>query len=446
MAQERLQTPASTASLRRALGALLPRVGLPELLQEVESWTNFTAAFEHLTARREPTLKHQEAIHAALLAVLVAEATNVGLTAMAAASGIPHGQLVRVYDWYLREETLQQAIGILIAFHQTLPLTSAFGSGTISSSSESEFARLVSGPQAHYRGGRNGSSRKVSMYSHVSDQATQFWIDLVNPLAQEAPYALDGLVAQRLLPIQEHIADISGNTDLLFGLFELLGYRLTLPLADLAGQPLIRAQEGASYGVLDPALTQTIHDSVISAQWETLNRLAASCKDHLVRPSVLLPKLQNMHEEAALRQALQEVGRIARTRSLLTFITDDSQLQRVLAGQHRSASIDALARAVFFGQQGRLSDRDPAAQLRRALALSLVINAIIVWNTRYLEVAAQESARRGQPVPEEMWPYLHPIMWEHIHLVGKYCFNHHEVRAEQNNSSHSDCLEDELSE
>ncbi len=443
--QERLQTAPATAAMRRALMALLPRVGLPHLLQEVDSWTGFTSAFDHLTTRREPTASHQEAIRPALLAALVAEATNIGLTSMAAAAGIPHGQLVRVADWYLREETLQQAIKMLIAFHHSLPLTRAFGSGDLSASSESEFARLITGPLASHQAARGAASRKVTMYSHVSDQAMQFWIGLVNPLAQEAGYALDGLVAQQLPPNHEHIANIPGN-DLLFGLAELLGYRLALPLHDLSNQFMTRPQEGSSYGALDPLLKYPIREPLIIEQWEALNRLAASLRDQLVRPSVILPKLHNLHEETALQQALQEIGRIARTRYLLNFIADPSVRQRVLAGQLRSASLDAMGRAIFFGQQGRLSDRDAAAQLRRALALSLVINAIIVWNTRHLEAAAQESAQRGQPVPEEMWRALHPIMWEHIHLVGEYCFDQGHGSAGQKDVSHSACSESEHAE
>jgi TnpA family transposase len=443
---ERFQMPAAAAATRRALTALLPRIGLPQLLVEVDSWSGFTSAFDHLTARREPTPEHQAALRPTLLAVLVAEATNIGLTAMAAASGIPHGQLVRVYDWYLREETLQQAIKTLMTFHQSLPLTSAFGSGAVSSSGEIEFARLVSGPHVHYQAGHGTSSRKVTLYSHVSDQAIQFWSGLVNPLAPEASYALDGLVAAQLPPLHEHIANSPGCPDLLFGLCELLGYRLALPLHDLSSQLLTRAQDDSSYGALDPLLQHPIREPMILSQWETMNRLAASLQDQLSRPSLLLPKLHNMHEDTALQQALQEMGRIARTRYILRSITDASLRQRVLAGQHRCASLDAMARAIFFGQQGRFCDRDSAAQIRRALALSLVINAIIVWNTRYLGIAAQESARRGQPVPEEMWHYLQPIMWEHIRLVGDYVFEQIPLPDDQTCSSHSECCENADSE
>lgn len=41
-----------------------------------------------------------------------------------------------------------------------------------------------------------------------------------------------------------------------------------------------------------------------------------------------------------------------------------------------------MPRAVLFGRQGRLGDRAYEAQLNRASALSVAINAIVVWYTR----------------------------------------------------------------
>lgn len=49
-----------------------------------------------------------------LLAVLVAEATNLGISTMAHASGIPLHKLEQVYDLYFREETLRAAIDKII--------------------------------------------------------------------------------------------------------------------------------------------------------------------------------------------------------------------------------------------------------------------------------------------------------------------------------------------
>jgi TnpA family transposase len=69
---------------------------------------------------------------------------------MARASGIPVGQLTRVADWYLREETLRAAITALIHFHQNLPLTEAFGEGTTSSSDGLRFGIAASALNARH--------------------------------------------------------------------------------------------------------------------------------------------------------------------------------------------------------------------------------------------------------------------------------------------------------
>lgn len=417
--QEQLQVPPTAAPLRRALISLLPRVGLPELLLEVDSWTMFTSAFVHLTARREPTVDQLSLLRPALFAVLVAEATNIGLTTMSAASGIPHGQLVRVYDWYIREETLRQANELLLHFHQNLPLAAAFGSGAISASSTIHLGAGGVGSSAHHH--PSGSTR--ALYSHVSDQGTQRWVGMIDPLVHEATYLLEGVLAQHLHPVREHTADAPGSTELLFGLLHLLGYQFAPPLRDLSYQSLIRAEAREDYGTLDPVLSYAIPHSLIEAQWDELNRLVASLKDGRVTPALFLNRVLLPRKQDPLSQALREIGRIARTQHILTYLLDPALRQRILRSLIKAESLDALARALFFGQQGRFSDRGAEARLNRALALGLVMNAIVVWNTRYLDAAAAALAKRGQPVPEDVWPYLSPILWEHLHLVGDYRFD-----------------------
>jgi hypothetical protein len=89
-----------------------------------------------------------------------------------------------------------------------------------------------------------------------------------------------------------------------------------------------------------------------------------------------------------------------------------------------------MARALFFGRQGRFTDRGYEAQLNRASALSLVLNAIVVWNTRYFEQAQTALARQGDPVAESIWKHLSAIQLEHIHLVGAYHFTDVQLEGE----------------
>jgi TnpA family transposase len=68
--------------------------------------------------------------------------------------------------------------------------------------------------------------------------------------------------------------------------------------------------------------------------------------------------------------------------------------------------LHSLAHDIAFGRQGRFHDRGYEAQLNRASALSVVINAIAVWNTRYFEQAQAALARQGVSVPAYVWQHL----------------------------------------
>ena len=58
-------------------------------------------------------------------------------------------------------------------------------------------------------------------------------------------------------------------------------------------------------------------------------------------------------------------------------------------------------------------------QCYRASGLNLVVAAIILWNTVYLEKAFAE-VRDRQNVPDEFLTYLSPLGWDHINLTGDY--------------------------
>jgi len=422
-ALEAVQIPPLAGEIRQALAGMLPLVSLSELLLEVDRWTSFSKDLLHLTARGEPSPRHVAATRPALFAVLVAEATNIGLPTMSRASGIPHGQLVRVHDWCFREETLREAITTLVRYHQTLPLTASFGPGTTSSSDGMRFGSSASVLGARHLPRYFGVRRGLSVYSHVSDQGPQFSVAVINCQLREATFALDGVLHQDVYRIEEHYTDTHGYTDLIFGLCEVLGVRFTPRLRDLPDQVIYRAKKGVDYGALAMVLRRGIRDELVIEHWDEINRVAASMHDGLVVPSLVVAKLQSLRRQNPLQQAMQELGRLPKTRHILSYVDDPVLRRRVLVGLNKQERVHSMARAICFGRQGRFPDRDAEAQLGRASALSLVLNAIIVFNTRYLAAAAERLANGIGPVPEELWRHVSPLHWEHVHLVGTYCFD-----------------------
>jgi hypothetical protein len=67
-----------------------------------------------------------------------------------------------------------------------------------------------------------------------------------------------------------------------------------------------------------------------------------------------------------------------------------------------------------------MRDRSFENQRYRASGLNLVIAAIILWNTVYLERVIQHLKDNGQSVNESLFKHLSPLGWEHINLTGDY--------------------------
>lgn len=69
---------------------------------------------------------------------------------------------------------------------------------------------------------------------------------------------------------------------------------------------------------------------------------------------------------------------------------------------------------------GEIRDRSFEQQRYRASGLNLVTAAIVLWNTVYLERAANALRGHGQAVDDGLLQYLSPLGWEHINLTGDY--------------------------
>ncbi len=116
--------------LREGLARLLPHVSLASILVEVDTRVGLFSHLVHAggTTSRPPELTRN------LVYVLLAESTNIGLTAMAKASGVSYETLAWTAEWYLHEDTLRAANTAMVNYHYRLPGAGRLGPGTLSSS------------------------------------------------------------------------------------------------------------------------------------------------------------------------------------------------------------------------------------------------------------------------------------------------------------------------
>ena len=78
---------------------------------------------------------------------------------------------------------------------------------------------------------------------------------------------------------------------------------------------------------------------------------------------------------------------------------------------------------MFFNRLGEVRDRSYEDQFYRASGLNLVVEAIVLWDTVYLDKAVEHLRQQGVEVPEEYLQHLSPLGWEHINFTGDYVWN-----------------------
>jgi TnpA family transposase len=89
-------------------------------------------------------------------------------------------------------------------------------------------------------------------------------------------------------------------------------------------------------------------------------------------------------------------------------------------GLNKGEQRNFLARAVYFYRRGIVQERTFEEISSRASGLNLVVAAITLWNTVYLQKAVQRLEERNAPIPEHCLPHLSPLLWGHILLTGEY--------------------------
>jgi len=416
-------TPPAAEALAARLYAMLPRIRITDLLAEVAQWTGFPGCFTHLRtgeAAADPRI---------LMAGLLADGLNLGLTRMAEACSIGSlGQLAWTADWHIREETYALALRRLVNQQQREPFAAVFGSGTASSSDgqffrAASFGRDASRLNAHY-----GQAPGFKIYTHLSDRFSPFYTKLIAATASEALHVLDALLYhQSEVTTRRHHTDGGGDSEHVFALCTMLGFQFAPRIPDLKHRRLYSFGKPSDHPALEPMVEPSgspviagrINVALIRAHWQDILRVAASIRTGTVTASLIMRQLASYPRQNGVAAALRQLGRLERTLFTLDWI-DDPELRRE-AGQelNKGETRNSLARAVFIHKLGEIRDRTYENQQHRASGLNLLVTAIILWNTRYLERAVG-TLHQTEMVPDHLLAHLSPLGWEHVNLTGDY--------------------------
>ncbi|WQP06817.1 Tn3 family transposase [Sinorhizobium meliloti] len=411
--------PAAAEALNAEITEMYPLVEVPDLLREVHEWTGFADQFTHVRTGDAPQNI------SAMLAGVLADATNLGPKRMAGASkGISAHQIGWMRSFHARSETYRAAQASVTDAHTRHPHSQLWGDGTTASSDgqffrASDRAAKRSDINLHY-----GSEPGSKFYSALSDQYGYFSILPISPTESEAVYVLDGLFDHdTILEIEELFTDTGGASDHVFALFALIGKRFAPRLRNIKDRKFHAFEKADAYPALASHIGAPINTALILEHWDDLLHLAASITTRTVAPSTILKRLSASSKSSDLAKALRELGRIERTLFMIEWYSSPTLRRRCQAGLNKGEAAHKLKRAVFFHERGEIRDRSFNSQAFRASGLNLVVSAIVHWNTVYLSRATAHLRQHGRNIADELLKHVSPLSWEHINLTGIYSWD-----------------------
>ena len=361
-----------------------------------------------------------------ICAVLLSEACNIDLEPLSRSEipALTAARLSWVKQNYLRQETIIEANACLVDAQAQIKLAQFWGGGEVASADGLRFRVPVSTLNATPNSKYFGTGKGITYYNFTSDQFTGFHTIVIPGTLRDSLYVLEGLLEQQTsLRPTEIMTDTAGYSDVVFGLFWLLGYQFSPRLADLGEARLWRIDPSADYGILDGLARNPINTDLIEDNWDDLLRVAGSLKLGTVSASDLMRTLQGGKNQSTLSKAIAEVGRIAKTLYLLNYIDDEAYRRRILTQLNRGEGRHKVARAVFHGKRGEISKKYREGQEDQLSALGLVVNAIVLWNTYYMEEALRYLKSTGMKVKNEDIARLSPLLHKHINMLGRYQFS-----------------------
>ena len=226
------------------------------------------------------------------------------------------------------------------------------------------------------------------------------------------------------LSILEHTTDTAGYTEVIFALFDLLGMRFSPRIRDLADQKLYRTSNINLdvYPLLKEHIQGTINQELIFDDWDEMLRLVGSLKMGWVTASLSVQKLQAFPRKHPLMRVLQEYGRLIKTIHILRWYADEANRRRLKRQLNKGEALHSLRSHLFYANQGEIKTQQDEQLLNQVGCLNLVTNAIIVWNTVYIDKVVQQLRQEGHSVDDEDLKHIWPTRHTHVNVYGQYHF------------------------
>jgi TnpA family transposase len=139
-------------------------------------------------------------------------------------------------------------------------------------------------------------------------------------------------------------------------------------------------------------------------------------------PSLIIERLcvQTRHPAT---EGISELGKANRSQYLLRYGMDMDMRRIVMKYTSRRETWNQFSRNIFHGFGGLVREKSPEGQDELFWFLTVVQNAIVLWNALALEQAVERARQDGAKIEDDDLINMLPTMVEHINFVGRFNVN-----------------------
>ncbi len=396
-------------SIRESLCARLGGIELPRLMMEIDAQVRFSST---LLRRTPQNTGEVMAVYGALLA------HGMGLDRIQAARMIPDAppSTLRTMMRVLEEEgRLSETNLSVMQFMRRHPVVMQWGEAGLASADMMtvESSRRLWNARVDPRTGNYA----IGTYTHVLDQWGIAHDQPVILNRRQAGPAIEGVLMQKLMPIDRLAVDTHGYTDVAMGLSKLLGFDLCPRLAMLRDRKLyVPSTQYVSKPLRDISVRMSM--KIVEAQWDELLRLAASIRQGWCSASQVLQRLGSDAQGSHLYQAAQTFGRLVRTQFLCQYFLDAKLRDAMRRVLNRGESVHQLQRTIRPYAIAPKRGRSLEEQRAISGSLTLLSNLVMAWNTSKIQALVDLPEHKRRDIDLYDIARIGPVATSHINFRG----------------------------